>query len=142
MKLTFLYYYYYYLILKNNKKPRLYPSPHVYTLTVLHPTPTLFLPPRGCPHPYPTRPPHYLGLQVSRGLSASSLTDIRDPEVLCCICVKGLISASICYLVGGTVSERSQGSRLVKTASLPVGFPSCSETDSSYTDLNPVMGTS
>ena len=30
----------------------------------------------------------------------------------------GLISASICCLVGGSVSERSRGSRLFETASL------------------------
>ena len=47
-----------------------------------------------------------------------------DLEVLYCMCVGGLISAGVCCLVGGSVSERSQGSRLVETAGLPIGLPS------------------
>jgi hypothetical protein len=46
--------------------------------------------------------------------------------VLSCICVGGLISADVCCLVGGSVSERFQGSRLVETAGLPTGSPSSS----------------
>jgi hypothetical protein len=38
-----------------------------------------------------------------------------DPAVLCCIYVEGLILAVVCCLVGGPVSERSQGSRSIET---------------------------
>jgi hypothetical protein len=38
--------------------------------------------------------------------------------VLCCICVGDIITASICCLVGGSVSEHSQESRSVETAGL------------------------
>ena len=44
-----------------------------------------------------------------------------DQEVLCCIYTRGLISPSVCYLVDGSVSKWSQGSRLVETAGLPMG---------------------
>ena len=44
-----------------------------------------------------------------------------DQAVLCCIYVRGLLSAGIYCLVGGSVSERSQGSRIVDTAGLPMG---------------------
>jgi hypothetical protein len=44
-----------------------------------------------------------------------------DQAVLCCVCVGGLGPASVCCLVGGLVSERSQGSRLVEIAGLPMG---------------------
>ena len=30
-----------------------------------------------------------------------------DPEVLCCICVGGLISTGVCLLVGGPILERT-----------------------------------
>jgi hypothetical protein len=46
-----------------------------------------------------------------------------DQEVLYCMCVVGLISAGICCLFGGPVFERSQGSRLIDTASSPTGSP-------------------
>ena len=36
------------------------------------------------------------------------------------------MSAGVCCLVGGPVSERSQGSRLVETAGIPMGLPSSS----------------
>jgi hypothetical protein len=42
-----------------------------------------------------------------------------DPEVLYCMSVEGLISAGVCCLFGGSMSERSQGSRLVETAGSP-----------------------
>jgi hypothetical protein len=35
---------------------------------------------------------------------------------------------SICCLVGGSVSERSQGPQLVETAGLPMGWPSWAST--------------
>ena len=53
-----------------------------------------------------------------------------DPTVLCCICVGSLGLARLCCLVGGSVSERSQGSRLVETAGLPMGLPSSSASSS------------
>jgi hypothetical protein len=39
----------------------------------------------------------------------------------------GLISAAVCYLAGGPVFERSQGSRLIETAGPPKNyiFPVC-----------------
>jgi hypothetical protein len=46
-----------------------------------------------------------------------------DPEFLYFICVRGLISADVCCLVGGPVFERSQGSRLIKTAGPRTGPP-------------------
>jgi hypothetical protein len=55
-----------------------------------------------------------------------------DQVVLCCICVRGLVSAGVCCLVGDSVSERSQGSRLVETAGLPLGLPSSSASSSFY----------
>ena len=42
-------------------------------------------------------------------------------NVLCCICIGGLISAGACCLVGGPVSERSRESRLIETAGPPTG---------------------
>jgi hypothetical protein len=50
----------------------------------------------------------------------------QDQAVLCCICVLGSLSAGMCCLVVGSVSEQSQGSRLVETAHLPIGPPSFS----------------
>jgi hypothetical protein len=50
-----------------------------------------------------------------------------DQAVLFCICAGGLISASVGYLVGGSVSERTQGSRLVETAGVPMWSPSSSQ---------------
>lgn len=49
-----------------------------------------------------------------------------DLAVLYSLCVRVLISAGLGSLVGGAVSERSQWSRLVETASLPKGLPSSS----------------
>jgi hypothetical protein len=72
----------------------------------------------------PTRPTHSLGPQSSRWLGASSLS--LDLAVLCCISVGDLISSGICCLVGGSVSERSRGSRSVETSGLPIGSPSAS----------------
>jgi hypothetical protein len=47
-----------------------------------------------------------------------------DHTVFHCICVRGFISAGICCLVGGSMSGRSQGSKLVETVGLPLGSPS------------------
>ena len=38
-----------------------------------------------------------------------------DGAVLFCMCVRGLGPACVCFLVGGSVSERCWGSRLVDT---------------------------
>jgi hypothetical protein len=46
-----------------------------------------------------------------------------DPEVLCCMCVGSLISAGVCCLFGGSVSERSQGSKLIETTGPPTESP-------------------
>ena len=55
-----------------------------------------------------------------------------DQTVLCCICVTGLVSADVCYLVGGSVSEKSLGSRIVETAGLPMESLSSSASSSLY----------
>jgi hypothetical protein len=44
-------------------------------------------------------------------------------EILYCMYVGGLISASVCCLFGGPVFERSQGSRLIETAGPSTGSP-------------------
>jgi hypothetical protein len=49
-----------------------------------------------------------------------------DQAILCCICLRGLRSASVFCMVGGSVSERFLGSKLVHTAELPMGSPSSS----------------
>lgn len=54
-----------------------------------------------------------------------------NPAVLCCICVRGLISAGVRCLAGGTVSELSWGSWITETAGPPTGSPS-SSTSSSF----------
>jgi hypothetical protein len=48
----------------------------------------------------------------------------------------GLTSARVLCLVGGLVSERSRGSRFVKTYGLPVGSPS-SSSSSSFSIIQP-----
>ena len=63
---------------------------------------------------------------ISQVLGKSSLTEV----VLRCMC-RGLV----CCLVGGSVSERSQGSRLVETAGLPMG--SSSSASSSLSLIQP-----
>jgi hypothetical protein len=52
------------------------------------------------------------------------------------ICVGGLISAGVCCLVGGPVSERSLESRLVETTGSPAGSPS-SSASSSFSLIQP-----
>jgi hypothetical protein len=74
--------------------------------------------------------PHTLS-QASLLPGASSLSRVRhsllplraDQAVLCCLCVKGLRPAGVCYLVGGSVSERSQGSRVVEMLVFLWGLP-------------------
>ena len=53
-----------------------------------------------------------------------------DPAVLCYIYVGGLISAGVWFLVDGSGFERSQGSRLVETAGLPMESLSSSASSS------------
>ena len=64
-----------------------------------------------------------------RRLGVSSLSEAR-PGILCYICVRGLVSAGVCCLVGSSESERCQGFRLVETAGLPMGFASSSASSS------------
>jgi hypothetical protein len=66
------------------------------------------------PASHRTWPLNSLGPPVSWGLGASSLNQHRPGSPL--LCVGGLISAGVCCLVGGPVSERFQGSRLIETA--------------------------
>ena len=64
------------------------------------------------------RPTLSLGLQVSRGLGASS-TEVRPGRPLLFMCW-GLLSAHVRFLMGGSVSWCSQGSMLVETISFPM----------------------
>jgi hypothetical protein len=94
---------------------------------VPHPIPPLSSP-RGCPQPFT---PSHQNFPTPCGLKSLKgwvlLLSLRpDQAVLCCICVRGLISAGVCCLVGGSVSERSWGSRLVEAASLSIWSPSSS----------------
>jgi hypothetical protein len=80
------------------------------------PSPTFF-------PPHLTRLPCSLWSQVSQGLGASSLTEARPGSPLLYTCwgaEEGLVPASIYCLVGGSMSERSQGFRLVEMAGLPI----------------------
>jgi hypothetical protein len=83
------------------------------------------------PTPHPIQPPNSLGPPVSWELGVSYLTH-PDPSVLCCICVGGLLSAGVCCLAGGPMSERSQRSRLVETAGPPTGLPPSSASSSFF----------
>jgi hypothetical protein len=58
--------------------------------------------------PQLTRPLHFLG---------------PDQRVLCCIFVRGLISAGVRYLLGGSVSERSGGPGQLRLLVFPWGCP-------------------
>jgi hypothetical protein len=70
---------------------------------------------RGCPHPSP----------IPTGLPTPlSLNSLNGQVHLLLLKQALLYVASVCCLVGGTMSERSQGSWLVKTAGLPMGPPS------------------
>jgi hypothetical protein len=46
-----------------------------------------------------------------------------DLEVLYYMCVGGLISNAVCFLVDDPVLERLQEFRLIETACPPTGFP-------------------
>lgn len=100
--------------------------------TVPHPSPPTSSP-RVCSHtPHSQNPawyPHSLGPQVSQELGTSSLTMARTGSPL--LYVRGLRSASVCWLLGASVSDRSQGSMFVETAGLSMWLPSSSSTSSS-----------
>jgi hypothetical protein len=102
----------------------------LHPLTVPHHiTPPPQLSPWGCPNahsPHSTRSPHSLGPPVSWGLGIYHLWMNTDPDVLCCICFGGLISAVVCCLFGGPVFERSRGTRLIENAGPPIVLPSSS----------------
>ena len=93
----------------------------VYPLTVLHTVPPC-RPYQRCPHSphHPVKAPYSLGPKVSQWYV--HILPLRpDQAVLCCICVGCNRPSSACCLVCGSVSERSRGSRLVKSACLPIG---------------------
>ena len=54
----------------------------------------------------------------------------QDPAVLCDTCVEGLIRGDVCCLVGGSMSEQAQGSRLVESARPPTELLSSSASPS------------
>ena len=93
----------------------------VHPLTIPHPIPPppphFSLSTRGCPQSPTTIPPDlptFWGLQSLEGqMHLFSLS--TDGAVLFCMCVRGLGPACVCFLVGGSVSERCWGSRLVDT---------------------------
>ena len=93
------------------------------------------LPPPGVPPTVPNPiPPLLCNTQedVPHPISkdSHSLLLLRpDPVVLCCICVGDLILALV-IMVGGSVSERLQGSQLVETAGLSMGSPFSSASSS------------
>ena len=84
----------------------------------LFPTP---LYPSGCPHSPPQLTSKLPGPPGSWGLGASSLTEQRPRSS--CLCVGSLISAGVCCQIGVPAIERSWGSRLIETVSLPTGLP-------------------
>ena len=106
----------------------------------------LLVHPPTVPH---STPPHLclqedisLSPQLSPLLGASNLLRVYllplrpDEAILCCMCVGGLLPASVCCLVGVSLSERSCTSMFVKTAVFPVGWPS-SSTSSSLSLIQP-----
>ena len=62
-----------------------------------------------------------------------------NQTVLCCICVGGLGPAHVCCLVGGSVSERSQGFRLVETTGLSMRLPFSLSSSDLYL-IQPLLG--
>ena len=60
----------------------------------------------------------------------------QDLAILCCKYVEDLISAGVSCLVGGSVSERSHGSKLVDTAGVLIGLP-CSSSSSRFSLVQP-----
>jgi hypothetical protein len=80
--------------------------------------------------PYLIRSLNSLRSPVYWGLGSPSLTE-TDLTVICCVCVRGIISTTGgCCLVGDPVSERSLGNRLIETVCPPTGSPSFSSSSS------------
>ena len=79
-------------------------------LIVPHLTPSLLFP-RGCLHSL--NPPDLPILWGLKSLEGQMLLHSLRPDqaVLCSICARSLMSASVCCLVGGSMSKRSSGSR-------------------------------
>ena len=80
------------------------------------------------PGPIPPPPSPRGCLHLIRPQQASSLPGTSSLLRVTCLFsqwgqTKGLRSAPVCCMVGGSVSERSQGSSLVKMADLPMGSP-------------------
>jgi hypothetical protein len=89
---------------------------------------------RGCLHsscPNTTRLQHSLGLWASWGLGASFFTESRPGISLLYMCLGPNISW---YMLPGwgSMSERSQRSRLVETVGLLIGSPSSSDSSSLF----------
>jgi hypothetical protein len=91
------------------------------------PQPLPFVFERLLPHPPPSSPPPSIPLPWG----IKSLQDWAHPlllrlvkAVLCYICAMGHRPAHACSLVGGLVSESSEGSVLVDTVVLPMEPPS------------------
>jgi hypothetical protein len=102
-----------------------FPSPFTHWLLYI---PHLLL---TSPHLHVDVPNHPQPHMTSKLPGASSLLRVRrfisewtqTWEVLYCMCVGGLISAGVCCLFGGTVFEKSQGSRIIKTSGPPTKLP-------------------
>ena len=95
------------------------------SLSILHPTTSHSSSP--CPRiclPTPPDFPTPWGHKSLKGQVPFLSLRLGHQEFLCYMCILGLIQASVCCLVGGSVSERSWGSRLVETAGPPIGQPS------------------
>ena len=111
-----------------------FPNPGLPTVCsathISSPTPNLLEDiPTTHPITHPSRLLNFLRPPVSSGLGVSSLTEPRPCSPLLYMCW-GLISACVCYLVGGSVSERYQGKRLIENPSTPTGLPSSSASSS------------
>jgi hypothetical protein len=92
---------------------------YLFTSQMLIPSPS---PPSQSSSPIPPSP---LKVQPPLIPPPWGIKSLRpDIAVLCYICAGGLSLAHVCSLVGGSVSGRFQGSRLVDTVGLPMGLPS------------------
>ena len=100
------------------------PPPTIHPLTVPH-----FIPPPQTPvsmwmSPCSTPPTSELPGATSLWRFRCIMSEwTQTRQVLCYVCVGGLISAGICSLFGGPVFERFQGSRLIETSGPPTGLP-------------------
>ena len=79
------------------------------------------------PRPANTRAKQMLrGKHMTTSNRSQYTLALSESAVLCCICVEDIISACICCLVGGLVSDRSLGLKLIETTGPPTGWPSSS----------------